>query len=126
MKAIVWEGDDKGAKFHEEEIPADLVDKAAEFRAPMIEAAVEMDDDALGAYLDGKEPDVATLKQLHPQGDGHARLLPDAVRLGLQEQGRAAAARRRRRLSCPRPPIARPTRASTSRPAKPTDAQAAR
>ena len=31
MKAIVWEGDDKGAKFHEEEIPADLADKAAEY-----------------------------------------------------------------------------------------------
>jgi elongation factor G len=40
------------------------VDKAAEFRAQMIEAAVEMDDDAMGAYLDGKEPDVATLKRL--------------------------------------------------------------
>ncbi|MFX8907139.1 elongation factor G, partial [Acinetobacter baumannii] len=33
MKAIVWDGDDKGAKFREEEIPADLKDKAAEFRA---------------------------------------------------------------------------------------------
>mgnify|MGYP003694263269 CR=1 FL=1 len=38
--------------------------KAAEFRAVMIEAAVEMDDDAMGAYLDGKEPDVDTLKRL--------------------------------------------------------------
>ena len=64
MKAIVWDGDDKDSKFTEEEIPADLVDKAAEFRALMIEAAVEMDDDAMGAYLDGKEPDVATLKRL--------------------------------------------------------------
>jgi elongation factor G len=63
MKAIVWEGDDKGAKFREEEIPADLKDKAAEFRANMIEAAVEMDDDVMGAYLDGKEPDVDTLKR---------------------------------------------------------------
>jgi elongation factor G len=64
MKALVWEGDDKGAKFREEEIPADLKDKAAEYRAAMIEAAVELDDDAMGAYLDGKEPDLATLKKL--------------------------------------------------------------
>ena len=64
MKAIVWDGDDKDSKFNEEEIPADLADKAAEFRAQMIEAAVEMDDDAMGAYLDGKEPDVDTLKRL--------------------------------------------------------------
>ena len=63
MKAIIWEGDDKGAKFVETDIPADLVEKANEFRAAMIEAAVEMDDDALAAYFDGKEPDVATLKK---------------------------------------------------------------
>jgi elongation factor G len=63
MKAILWEGDDKGAKFAETDIPADLVDKANEFRAAMIEAAVEMDDEVLAAYFDGKEPDVATLKK---------------------------------------------------------------
>src|SRR2546421_1258217 len=64
MKAIIWHGDGKDSKFTEEEIPADLVDKAAEFRAQMIEAGVEMDDDVMAAYLDGKEPDVATLKRL--------------------------------------------------------------
>jgi elongation factor G len=64
MKALIWEGDDKGAKFREEEIPADLVDKANEFRATMVEAAVEMDDDAMGAYLEGQEPDADTLKKL--------------------------------------------------------------
>ncbi len=63
MKAIIWEGDDKGAKFTETEIPADMKDQADEYRAAMIEAAVEMDDDALAAYLDGHEPDVATLKK---------------------------------------------------------------
>jgi elongation factor G len=64
MKALIWEGDDKGAKFREEDIPADLADKAAEYRAAMVEAAVEMDDDAMGAYLEGQEPDVDTLKRL--------------------------------------------------------------
>ena len=64
MKAIIWHGDEKDSKFTEEDIPADLADKAAEFRAQMIEAAVEMDDDAMAAYLDGKEPDVDTLKRL--------------------------------------------------------------
>jgi elongation factor G len=64
MKAVVWDGDDKDAKFREEDIPADLAERAAQMRADMIEAAVEMDDDAMAAYLDGKEPDVATLKRL--------------------------------------------------------------
>jgi elongation factor G len=64
MKAILWEGDGKDAKFSEHDIPGDLNDKAAEFRSAMIEAAVEMDDDAMAAYLDGKEPDAAALKRL--------------------------------------------------------------
>ncbi len=64
MKAIVWDGDGKDAKSSEQDIPADLKAKAEEYRAAMIEAAVEMDDDAMGAYLDGKEPDLDTLKKL--------------------------------------------------------------
>jgi elongation factor G len=64
MKAVVWDGDGKDAKILEQDIPADLADKAAEYRAAMIEAAVEMNDDAMAAYLDGQEPDTATLKRL--------------------------------------------------------------
>ncbi len=64
MKAIVWDGDTKDAKMVEKEIPADLQEKAAEFRAAMIEAAVEMDDTAMEGYLEGREPDEATLRAL--------------------------------------------------------------
>jgi elongation factor G len=64
MIAIVWDGDGKDAKMVEQAIPADLADKAAEYRAAMIEAAVEMDDAAMEAYLDGKEPDEDTLRKL--------------------------------------------------------------
>ena len=64
MTAMVWDGDGKDAKYAEEPIPADLLEKAKEFRASMIEAAVEMDDDVMATYLDGVEPDVATLKRL--------------------------------------------------------------
>jgi elongation factor G len=64
MKSYTWEGDGKDATMVEGEIPADLVDKANEFRAAMIEAAVEMDDAALEAFLEGKEPDEDTLRKL--------------------------------------------------------------
>ncbi|MBV1707822.1 MAG: elongation factor G [Hyphomicrobiales bacterium] len=64
MKAVVWENEALGANFHDEEIPADLVEKAKEYRNVMIEAAVELDDDVMAAYLDGQEPDEATLKRL--------------------------------------------------------------
>ncbi|MEZ5899815.1 MAG: elongation factor G [Hyphomicrobium sp.] len=64
MIAITWDGDGKDAKMVEGEIPADLKDKAEEYRAAMIEAAVEMDDTAMEAYLEGNEPDEETLRKL--------------------------------------------------------------
>ena len=65
MKAVVWEDEGLGAKYHDEDIPADLADKAAEVpRCKLVETAVELDDDAMSAYLDGQEPDV---------GDAEAR-----------------------------------------------------
>ena len=64
MKAVVWEDEGLGAKYHDEEVPADLKPKAEEFRHTLIEAAVELDDDVMTAYLDGQEPDVDTLKRL--------------------------------------------------------------
>ena len=64
MKAVVWLEESLGAKFSDEEIPDDLKEKAVEYRTALIEAAVELDDAAMEAYLDGKEPDEATLKRL--------------------------------------------------------------
>ncbi len=64
MKAIVWSGEALGANYSEEEIPADLADQAAEYRTKLVEACVEMDDDAMAAYLDGTEPDEDTMRKL--------------------------------------------------------------
>jgi elongation factor G len=64
MKGIIWHEEDKGATFDEIEIPADLKDQADEYRAALIEAAVELDDVVLAAFFEGKEPDEATLKGL--------------------------------------------------------------
>src|SRR5499433_912849 len=64
MKGIVWNDESLGAKFDYVDIPADLVDQAKEYREKLVESAVELDDDAMTAYLDGKEPDEATLKRL--------------------------------------------------------------
>jgi elongation factor G len=64
MKAVIWDDESLGAKYHDEEIPEALKQKAAEYREMLIEAAVEFDDDVMAAYLEGKEPDEATLKRL--------------------------------------------------------------
>jgi elongation factor G len=76
MKAYVWEGDGKDSKMVEKDIPDDLKDRAAEYRAAMIEAAVEMDDVAMEAYLDGKEPDDDTLRSLIRKGTVNAAFYP--------------------------------------------------
>ena len=64
MKGVVWNDEALGANYHDIDIPADMLDQAKEYRDKMIEAAVELDDDAMTAYLEGKEPDEATLKKL--------------------------------------------------------------
>jgi len=64
MVGVVWDEETLGAKYHDIDIPAELLDQAKEYREKLIEAAVELDDDAMTAYLEGKEPDVATLKRL--------------------------------------------------------------
>jgi elongation factor G len=64
MKAIVWNGEALGASFEEKDIPADLADKAADYRSKLVEAAVDMDDVAMEAYLEGTEPDAQTLRRL--------------------------------------------------------------
>jgi elongation factor G len=64
MVGVVWDEETLGAKYHDVEIPAELMEQAKEYREKLVEAAVELDDDAMTAYLDGKEPDEATLKRL--------------------------------------------------------------
>ncbi len=64
MTGIIWEDESLGAKYTDIAIPADLQEKAEEYRAKLIEAAVELDDEVLAAFFDGKEPDEATLKRL--------------------------------------------------------------
>ena len=64
MVGVVWDEETLGAKYHDIEIPADLAEQAKEYREKLIEAAVELDDAAMTAYLEGKEPDEATLKRL--------------------------------------------------------------
>ncbi len=67
-RAIIWKDESLGAEFSYEEIPADMADKAAEYREKLIELAVEQDDEAMEAYLEGNVPDAATLKKLLRKG----------------------------------------------------------
>ena len=68
MKEIVWKDESLGAEFEYRDIRADLKEQADEYRAKLVEGAVEMDDTAMEAYLEGNEPDEATLKALIRKG----------------------------------------------------------
>ena len=61
-RAIVWLEEGLGAKFEYKDIPADLADQAEEYRHKLIETAVEQDDAAMEAYLEGEEPSAETLR----------------------------------------------------------------
>jgi elongation factor G len=63
MKAVVWDSEGLGANYHDEEIPADMKAAADEARHYMIENAVELDDEAMEAYLGGEEPSVEVIKK---------------------------------------------------------------
>jgi elongation factor G len=68
MEEWVWTGEDLGATWEKRPIRESLQESANEWRAKLIENAVEMDDDAMMAYLEGKEPDIATLRMLIRKG----------------------------------------------------------
>jgi elongation factor G len=75
-RAIIWLDESLGAKFVYEEIPADLVDAAATARQELIEMAVEQDDEVMEHYLEGTEPDTATLKKLIRKGTLNFSFVP--------------------------------------------------
>src|ERR1700761_5728338 len=61
-KAIVWKDETLGAEFYETDVPANLVGQVAEYRAALIELAVEQDDKVLETYVGGAEPSIEDLK----------------------------------------------------------------
>jgi elongation factor G len=96
MEAVVWRGEDLGASF--DRIPLaecndiDLVDdelkaKAQEWREKLIEVAVEQDEDALMMYLEGEEPDVATLKKLIRKGTLNLSFVPVVTGTAFKNKG---------------------------------------
>ncbi len=75
-RGIVWKDESLGANFDYVEIPDDMKDKAAEYREKLIELAVEQDDAATEAYLEGTIPSVPELKKLIRKGTLNQSFVP--------------------------------------------------
>ena len=86
-RGIVWQAEDLGAKYDFVDIPADMADKAAEYREKLIETVVEQDDDVMEAYLEGNEPDVATIKKLIRKGTMARAFVPVTCGSAFKNKG---------------------------------------
>jgi elongation factor G len=86
-RAVIWKDEALGAEFFYEEIPADMVEEAAKYRSELIELVVDQDDDVMEAYLDGNEPDVATLKRLIRKGTLNQSFVPVCCGSAFKNKG---------------------------------------
>ena len=86
-RAIIWLEESLGAKFEYQPIPEDMVEKAAKYRNDLIELAVEQDDDAMEAYLEGNEPDAKTLKALIRKGTLNMAFVPVVCGSAFKNKG---------------------------------------
>ncbi|MDX1822916.1 MAG: elongation factor G [Paracoccaceae bacterium] len=87
MEEWVWKGEDLGASWVRQPIRADLQDLADEWRANLIEVAVEMDDAAMEGYLEGKEPDEETLRKLIRKGTLSLSFVPVMAGSAFKNKG---------------------------------------
>jgi elongation factor G len=86
-RAIIWKDESLGAEFFYEEIPADMAAEAAKYRTDLIELVIEQNDDAMEAYLEGNEPDVATLKACIRKGTLNHSFVPVVCGSAFKNKG---------------------------------------
>jgi len=84
---IIWEDEGMGANYTEVEIPADMADKVAEYRAELLDMVVEQDDDVMEQYLEGNEPDVHTIKRLIRKGTIAGDFVPVLTGTAFKNKG---------------------------------------
>ena len=86
-KSYIWDDSGKPENFAIGEIPAGMEDKVEQFRAELIETAVEMDDDAMEKYLDGIEPDLETIKRCIRKGTIDLKFFPTYCGSAFKNKG---------------------------------------
>ncbi|MBM3606698.1 MAG: elongation factor G [Alphaproteobacteria bacterium] len=87
MEEWVWQGEDLGASWVRQPIREELQDLAAEWRTNLLELVVEQDDAAMEAYLEGNEPDEATLRGLIRKGTLSLSFFPVTAGSAFKNKG---------------------------------------
>ena len=87
MKSLVWKDETLGAEYETGEIPANLQAKAKEYHEKLIELAVEHEDQAMEAYLEGKMPDKETLMRCIRKGTVAGKHVPVICGAAFKNKG---------------------------------------
>ena len=86
-KAWIWKGADDPLDFEITDVPADMVDDVEQYREALIEAAVEMDEEAMEQYLDGTEPPLETIKACIRKGTNELAFFPTYCGSAFKNKG---------------------------------------
>ena len=86
-QSYTWDDSGKQENFEIGEIPADMQEKVEQYRAELIEMAVEMDDEVMTRYLDGHEPDIATIKRCIRKGTINHSFFPTYCGSSFKNKG---------------------------------------
>ncbi len=86
MKAEIYTND-LGTDIREEEIPADMLDKAKEYHAALVEAISEFDDDLMMKFLEGEEPTVEELKKVLRKATCENKIVPVCCGTAFKNKG---------------------------------------
>ena len=87
MKAYIWDDSGLPENYEVVDIPADMVDKANEYREQLIETAVEQDDDLMMAYMDGEEPSLEDIKRCIRKGTRDLAFFPTYCGSAFKNKG---------------------------------------
>ncbi len=87
MKALEWEEDNYGVKFHEIDVPEDMKDLVEEYREKLLEAVADFDDALLEKYLEGEEIDLQELKTAIREATIANKMVPVVCGSALKNKG---------------------------------------
>jgi len=86
-KSYIWDDSGDPLNFVVGDVPADMVDKVEQYRSDLIETAIEQDDEVMGKYLDGIEPDVDTIKRCVRKGTINLTFFPTFCGSSFKNKG---------------------------------------
>jgi elongation factor G len=87
MRSIIWKGDELGAKFEYEEIPAELQEQAEEYREKLLESLSDVDENVMEKFLEGQEISIDEIKTAIRKGVVSFKLFPVLCGTAFKNKG---------------------------------------